>query len=111
MKLSLVTLVLGVLALTTIPPALAGGNAEAGKAVFAKRCKICHGKQGEGNPAIAKALKVPLKPLGSKEVQSKGDEELKKQITEGEGKMKPVKGLSTREIDNVIALLRGFTNQ
>ena len=69
------------------------GNAEAGKAVFVKSCKSCHGPDGLGNATLAKMMKVTIPDLGSKEVQSKSDKELGKAITEGKGKMKPVKNL------------------
>lgn len=90
-----------------IPVLLAGtGNPDAGKAVYAKKCAACHGKTGEGNPAIAKTLKVELRDLGSKEVQSKSDAELKKIITDGTEKKKPVKGLSDEDLANVVAYMR-----
>jgi mono/diheme cytochrome c family protein len=87
-------------------PAMAGGDATAGKAVFSKSCASCHGPNGEGKDAIAKMLKAEMKPLGSKEVQAKSDADLRKAITEGTGKMKPVKGLSDKDLDNVIAFVR-----
>ncbi|MEK7409365.1 MAG: cytochrome c [Acidobacteriota bacterium] len=89
-------------------PAAGKGDAQAGKAVFLASCKTCHGSQGEGNPAIAKALKVTIPPLGSTEVQSKSDEALKKAIADGSGKMKPVPGLSGRQIQDVIAFSRSL---
>lgn len=85
---------------------LGGGDAEAGKAVFAKKCANCHGKQGEGKAAIAKMFKVELRHLGSKDVQAKSDEELGKISTEGTGKMKPVKGLKETDVANVVAFVR-----
>jgi len=87
-------------------PALAGGDATAGKAVYTKSCGSCHGPNGEGKDAIAKMFKAEMKPLGSKEVQAKSDADLKKVITDGSGKMKPVKGLSDKDLDNVIAFVR-----
>lgn len=83
-----------------------GSNAEAGKAVYDKKCATCHGKTGEGNPAIAKTLKVELRALGSKEVQAQSDDQLRKFVTEGTAKKKPVKGLSDADLANVIAYLR-----
>jgi mono/diheme cytochrome c family protein len=77
-----------------------------GKAVFEKSCKACHGADGAGNPAIAKMLKVAFKHLGSKEVQSKKDADLKNDITKGGGKMKPVANLSATQVDDVVAYLR-----
>jgi len=84
----------------------AEGDAKAGKAVYEKKCKICHGATGEGNPAMARVMKVEIKNLGTKEIQAKKDEEWKKAITDGTGKMKPIKELSPAEIANVIAYSR-----
>ena len=81
-------------------------DAQAGKTVFTSTCKTCHGAQGEGNAAMAKALKVTIPPLNAKEVQAKGDEELKKAIVEGSGNMKPVAGLSGKQVLDVIAFVR-----
>lgn len=101
---------LGVILLLVVAPAflLAGGDAAAGKAVFDKKCATCHGTDGQGKEALAKMLKVEFRPLGSKEIQDKKDEELRKDITEGNGKMKPVKGLTDAELTNVIAYVRSF---
>ncbi|MCZ2150323.1 MAG: cytochrome c [Bryobacterales bacterium] len=85
---------------------LAFGGAAEGKDLFAKRCKACHGPEGQGNPGMAKMLKVTFVHLGSKEVQSKSDADLKKIITEGTGKMKPVTGLSAAQVSDVIAFVR-----
>ncbi len=85
--------------------AVSGGDAEKGKALYGSKCAMCHGAGGEGKDAMAKALKVEFKHLGSKEVQAKKDPELKKDIAEGNGKMKPVK-LTDEETANVIAFLR-----
>ena len=81
-------------------------DAAAGKAVFSKKCQMCHGAEGESNPGMAKALKTEIKPLGSAEVQSMSDADLKKIITEGKGKMKPIQGLAAGDVDNVIAFVR-----
>ncbi len=90
-----------------IPLLSAGkGDATAGKEVYMKRCATCHGPAGEGKEAIAKMLKVELHHLGSKEVQAKSDADLRKIITQGTGKMKPVTGLSDAEIANLIAYVR-----
>jgi mono/diheme cytochrome c family protein len=85
--------------------AISGGDADKGKALYTGKCAMCHGADGAGKDAMAKALKVEFKPLGSKEVQSKKDAELKKDFLEGNGKMKPVK-LTDEEAANVIAYLR-----
>jgi mono/diheme cytochrome c family protein len=87
-------------------PLLASGDAGAGKEVFTKKCASCHGAAGEGKDTIAKMLKVELRHLGSKEVQAKTDVDLKKEVTEGIGKMKPVKDLNDKATDDVVAYLR-----
>lgn len=84
------------------------GDAAAGKALYAKSCAGCHGATGEPKAALAKVLKVEMRHLGSKEVLAKSDAELRKDMMEGTGKMKPVKGLSDQDVGNVIAYLRGF---
>jgi cytochrome c553 len=83
-----------------------GGDATAGKAVYNKSCATCHGADGTPKAAIAKMLKVEIPHLGAKEVQDKSDADLKKVITEGYQKMKPVKGLSDKDVANVIAFMR-----
>jgi mono/diheme cytochrome c family protein len=81
-------------------------DATAGKDVYSTKCKSCHGADGAGNPAIAKMLKVEFRHLGSPEVQKYKDDEIKKRINAGEGKMKPVTGISSAEVDNVVAFVR-----
>jgi mono/diheme cytochrome c family protein len=81
-------------------------DAAAGKAVYDKSCKMCHGAEGQGNPGMAKMLKVTFRPLGSKEVQASKDEDLKKVVTQGTGKMKPVAGLNDKQVADVIAHIR-----
>jgi len=89
----------------------AAEDAAAGKAVYDSKCKICHGAEGQGNPALAKALKVEFRHLGSKEVQALSDADLKKQITAGGRKMKAVTGLSDKQVDDVIAFVRTLAQQ
>ena len=86
-------------------PAL-GADVDAGKAVFLKKCKTCHGTEGQGNAGMAKVLKVEIRHLGAEEVQALNDDELKKAINEGSGKMKPVKGLTAGNVDDIVAFVR-----
>jgi hypothetical protein len=46
--------------------------------------------------------------LSSAEVQAHSDADLKKIITEGQGKMKPIKSVAGKDIDNVIAYVRSL---
>jgi len=86
--------------------ALASGDAAAGKAVYDKSCKSCHGADGTANPNIAKMMKVDMKDLGSAAVQAHSDADLKKIIVDGQGKMKPVTSVAAKDVDNVIAYVR-----
>jgi mono/diheme cytochrome c family protein len=83
-------------------------NATAGKAAYNKSCKSCHGADGTANPAIAKMFKVDIKDLKSPDVQATSDDDLKKIITDGKGKMKPVAGVSGAAVDNVVAYIRSL---
>ena len=87
-------------------PAFAEGDAGAGKEVFSKKCASCHGTAGEGKDTVAKALKVELRHLGAKEVQTKSDADLKKNILEGVGKMRAVAGVDAKAADDLVAYLR-----
>ena len=102
---------LALLALITgaaIAPAQTKGDVQAGKAVYDTKCKTCHAAKGEGNAALAKTLKVTFKDLASKEVQSKSDDDLKKNIADGVGKMLPVKGLADKQLQDITAFLRSL---
>lgn len=103
-KFLILGLILAVALLTQV--AIASGNAEAGKAVYDKKCASCHGPDGTPKAAIAKMMKVEMRHLGSKEVQAKDDEQLGKESVEGVGKMRPVKGLSEKDVANLVAFVR-----
>jgi mono/diheme cytochrome c family protein len=105
--LAVAMLVIGIFAVASS----ATGDATKGKVVYTRACQKCHAADGSGVAAIAKALKVEMKPLGSPEVQKKTDDELKKDITEGTGKMQKVAGLSADDVTNVIAYVRTFAKK
>ena len=83
-------------------------DAKAGQATYDKACKSCHGADGAPNAAIAKMMKVDIKDLKSPEVQALSDADMKKIISEGKGKMKPVKTVTGADADNVVAYIRTF---
>ena len=87
---------------------IAAGDAAAGKVSYDKSCKTCHGADGTANPNIAKMMKVEIKDLGSTEVQARSDADLKKVVTDGQGKMKPIKSVAGKDLDNVIAHVRSL---
>lgn len=84
---------------------LQAADAGAGKAAYDKSCKSCHGVDGTANPAIAKMMKVDMRNLQSAEVQAESDDELKKIIVDGKGKMKPMPNLAG-SADNIVAYMR-----
>jgi len=86
--------------------AFAAGDATAGKAIYDKSCKSCHGAAGVANPAIAKMMKVEMKDLGSAEVQGLSDDAIKKIISTGQGKMKPIASVTGKSADDVVAFVR-----
>jgi len=77
-------------------------DATAGKIVYGK-CKSCHGADGNGNPAIAKAMGVTLKPLSAA-----SDDSIKTAVTKGVGKMKPVAGIAGADLDNLVAAIKAM---
>ncbi len=91
-------------------PLTLNADAASRNAAYDKSCKSCHSADGKGNPAIAKAVNVELRPLGSKEVQAKPDAEIAKNITEGMGKMKPVKSLTSADVKSVVEYVRTLKN-
>ena len=88
--------------------AVAAGDATAGKAVYDKACKSCHGADGTPNAGIAKSMKVPMAHLGDAAAQGKSDDDLKAIITKGQGKMKPIKSVSGKAADDVVAYMRSM---
>lgn len=73
-------------------------DAKAGQAAYEKSCKSCHGVDGSGNAAVAKMMKVEMKPLGGASAA-----DVKTAITAGHGKMKPVASVTGSSVDDVAA--------
>jgi cytochrome c5 len=88
--------------------AIFAADAKAGAAVYDKSCKSCHGADGTPNPAIAKMMKVDMVDLKSPAAQALSDDEMKKIITDGKGKMKPIASVTGASVDNVVAHVRSL---
>ena len=86
--------------------AFGAGNAKDGQAVYDKSCKNCHGATGQANPNIAKMMKVEIADLGSPAVQKLSDDEMKKIVTDGKGKMPAIRTVTGKSIDDVVAYVR-----
>ena len=84
----------------TLPGVAAAASVTDGASVYAGKCQSCHGKDGSGNPGIAKMMNVTMKPLGAQT-----DAEVKTAVTAGVGKMKPIAGIAAADVDNVIAYI------
>ena len=84
---------------------LCAADTTAGKAVYDKSCKSCHGADGTPNAAVAKMMKVDIADLKS---TSLSDADIKMVITSGKGKMQPVTSVTGASIDNVIAYVRSL---
>jgi mono/diheme cytochrome c family protein len=85
---------------------LSWAGAPEGKEIYTAKCAPCHGANGEGKAAIAKMYNVTQAPLASKEVQAKSDDQLKQVILKGQGKMKPVAGVTEKQAADVVAFVR-----
>ena len=85
--------------------AMLAADAAAGKMAYDKSCKSCHGADGTANPGMVKMMKVDIKDL---KTTGLSDEDIKKVITDGKGKMKPVATVTGASIDNVVAYVRSL---
>lgn len=99
-RIAVITLFTGISAVS-----MPAANTKNGNAVYDKACKQCHGADGTANPAIATMMKVPINDLKSPEVQGLSDVAFKGVLTDGKGKMKPVKTVTGADLDDVVAFV------
>ena len=90
---------------------MAEPDPERGRVEFARQCRMCHGADGKGNPAMARMLRVEFKAMDSEYVQEKSDEELRNIILKGKGKMVAVRGMNDQQVADVIAYLRSLAEE
>jgi mono/diheme cytochrome c family protein len=95
-----------VVAMLFVTAAYAAGDAKEGKVVYSQHCSNCHGANGVANPKIAQMMKTEIPSLGSASVQKMSEEELKKVIAGGKGKMPAIKSVTGKSVDDVIAYVR-----
>lgn len=83
----------------------------AGKPIYEKNCKACHGPDAKGDSAVAIIFKIDLARLNltDKETSSKKDRELIKTATKGVGQMKGFQSrLKPEEISEAIKYIRSL---
>jgi len=79
-----------------------------GEAVYKKACKGCHGADGTPKASLAKTLKIDMKDLKDPAVQAMSDADIKKWVTDGQGKMKAVKSVKGSAADDVAAYVKSM---
>ena len=86
----------GSIAVMALGVGAAWAGAAEGKATYDSKCKVCHGADGKGNPAMVKAMGV--KPIGGTP-----EADTKAAVEKGKNKMKPVAGVTGKALDDVAA--------
>jgi mono/diheme cytochrome c family protein len=84
-------------------------GAEAAESLYASRCVGCHGADGKGNQAMAKALQADIPDLTARNIAKKTDAELREVISKGRGKMPPVTGISEKELKDIVAYVKSLS--
>lgn len=80
--------------------------------LYESKCKSCHGKAGEGNAAMAKALKVDPSVLTLNKKLEKTDVELVVFIKDGKGKMPAFKAkLTDDQIKGLVEYIRTLSKE
>jgi len=100
-----------VLMLSAAGASRAADAADPGAKTYAVKCASCHGKDGAGNPAMAKAFKVDASALDvtKKATLDKSDADLAKAVKEGVNKMPAYKDkLTDADIAGVVAYIRSL---
>ena len=97
---------LGLIGLTS--SAVLAADADAGKAAYEKSCVGCHGKDGKGNPAMAKVLGEKGLNIVGADTTKKSDDQLLKVLAEGAGKMPAQKSLSKDDQKQVLGHVRSL---
>ena len=94
-------LIAGSILFTALAVGSAWAAAAEGKTTFDAKCKMCHGADGKGNPAMVKSMGV--KPIGGTP-----EAETKAAVTKGKGKMKPIAGVTGKQLDDVAEYVKSL---
>jgi len=82
-------------------------DAAAGKALYEKSCAGCHGPDGKGNQKMATILGEKGLNIVGKDTAKKSDDQLRKIIAEGAGKM-PAAKLTKEEQKQALNYVRSL---
>ena len=83
--------------------AVLAADAKAGKDVYDKSCKTCHGPTGTPPAGMAKAMGI--KDFTTTDFS---DAQIKTAVTAGKGKMKPIATVTGASVDNVAAYVKSL---
>jgi mono/diheme cytochrome c family protein len=83
--------------------AVFAADAAAGKAVYDKSCKGCHGPTGTPSAGMAKAMGIQ-----DFTTTDYTDVQISTAVTAGKGKMKPVAAVTGASLDNVVAYVKSL---
>jgi predicted CXXCH cytochrome family protein len=92
-------------ALALCSTAAFAGDAKAGKDVYDKSCKSCHGADGTPNPGMVKMMKVDIKDFKTTDYS---EADIKTAVTAGKGKMHPIASVTGPSLDNVVAYVKSM---
>jgi predicted CXXCH cytochrome family protein len=92
-------------ALALCSTAAFAADAKAGKDVYDKSCKSCHGADGTPNPGMVKMMKVDIKDFKTTDYS---EADIKTAVTAGKGKMHPVASVTGASLDNVVAYVKSM---
>lgn len=81
-------------------------DAAAGKEMFTKKCKTCHGDDGAGTPAMQKKYADKWKALGSPAVQGMKDDAILKAIKDAPIHKSLVGSTTDADFTNILAHVR-----
>jgi mono/diheme cytochrome c family protein len=104
--LALGGLLVGLVALPT------AGAAQDAAALYKSKCAKCHGAEGAGDGAAAKAMKIEVKSLADpKTLAGMTNAELTELLAKGKGKMPKYDTLKPEEVKALIGYVKGLAKK
>lgn len=102
-------LVLVSAAASSMTASAAGGNASAGKAIYAAQCAMCHGVTGKGDGAVGKTLKpTPRNFTTGTFKYGSSDAQIAALIKKGKAPMPGYASMSDQQLKDLVAYIRSL---